>query len=104
MDARGIIIWAIFIAVCATIIIVSRRIRTQTDQSGIEVDGVISRISETVGLMEGEGVSYDFYVKYRTLDGEEVEGLLTNPTPDLEEGQQVRIKYHPKYKLNARLV
>ena len=31
-------------------------------------------------------------------------GILSNPRADLEEGQPVRIKYHPKYKGNARLV
>ena len=103
MDTKGIVIWAIFIAVCAAIILVSRRIKKQTEEYGIETDGVISRIVESSGIMDGEGVSYDFYVIYHTLEGEEVEGLLLNPTPYLEEGQQVRIKYHPKHKLNATL-
>lgn len=30
--------------------------------------------------------------------------VLSNPQSDLEEGQRVRIKYHPKMKGNARLV
>lgn len=37
-------------------------------------------------------------------DGSEVEAVLSNPRNDLEEGQRVRIKYHPKYKTNAWLV
>ena len=49
-------------------------------------------------------IDIDVYVRYRTESGDEIEGVLSNPRNDLQEGQQVRIKYHPKYKGNARLV
>lgn len=51
-----------------------------------------------------EDIDINVYVRYRTENGEEIEGILSNPRAGLEEGQQVRIKYHPKYKSNARLV
>ena len=63
--------------------------------------GVISRIVDEGG---SEDIDLQYYARYQTEDGEEVEGLLSNPSPDLEEGQQVRLKYHPKYRTNARLI
>ena len=41
---------------------------------------------------------------YRTEDGEEVEGVLSNPWSNLEVGQKVRLKYYPKHKTSARLI
>lgn len=101
MDAKGMIMWAVFIAVCAAIYIVSRNMNKQTEEYGTETTGVISRIEDT---MDPDDISLIYYVQYRTSDGEEVEGILFNPTADLEVGQQVRIKYHPVYKANARLI
>ena len=49
-------------------------------------------------------IDINVYVCYRTANGEEAEAILANPRSDLEEGQRVRIKYHPKMKGNARLV
>jgi hypothetical protein len=49
-------------------------------------------------------IDINVYVRYRTANGEEAEAILSNPRSDLEEGQRVRIKYHPKMKGNARLV
>lgn len=62
---------------------------------------MISRIVDEGGV---DSIDYRFFVRYFTDDGQEVEGILTNPTSDLMEGMQVRIKYHPKYKQNARLI
>ena len=101
MDTKGIIMWAVFIAVCAAIIIVSRKMKREIKENGIETTGVISRIEDTGNPDE---IDLLYYVQYRTLEGEEVEGLLSNPTSDLQEGQEVRIKYHPVYKANARLI
>ena len=101
MDSKSIIIWIIFIAVCAAIIIISKVIKKQTDENGIETTGVISRIEDEGGT---DAISFNYYVKYLTEDGEEIEGVISNPTSDLEVGQQVRLKYHPKYKMNARLI
>ncbi len=101
MDTKGMIMWAVFIAVCAAIYVVSHKMKKEIKENGTETTGVISRI-EDIG--DPDDISLIYYVQYRTSDGEEVEGILLNPTPDLEEGQQVRIKYHPVYKANARLI
>ena len=100
MDTKGIVMWALFIAVCAVICIVSKRIKSQIEENGIETTGVISRIEDTG---DPEEINICYYVRYRTEDGKEIEGLLSNPENSLEVGQQVRLKYHPKYKANARL-
>lgn len=101
MDTKGIIIWAVFIVVCGAIILFSRKIRRETEEEGIETTGVISRIADEGGI---DAVDFRYYVIYRTMDGEEIEGMISNPASGLMEGQQVRIKYHPKYKQNARLI
>ena len=91
----------VFLAVIAAGILVSRRIKSEINENGIETDAVVSRITD-----DGtpEDIDINVYVRYRTENGEEIEGVLSNPRAGLEEGQQVRIKYHPKYKSNARLV
>lgn len=98
---KGIIAWMVFLAVIAAGILVSRRIKSEINENGIETDAVVSRITD-----DGtpEDIDINVYVRYRTENGEEIEGVLSNPRAGLEEGQQVRIKYHPKYKSNARLV
>ena len=98
---KGIIMWVIFLAVIAVGILVSRRIKTGINENGIETDAVVSRITD-----DGtpEDIDINVYVRYCTENGKEIEGVLSNPRADLEEGQPVRIKYHPKYKNNARLV
>lgn len=101
MDVKSYVAWAIFAAVCAVIWIISKRMKREIDENGIETVGVISKI---VDSFEPEDVSQDYYAVYRTEDGEEIEGVLSNPTPDLVVGQQVRLKYHPKHKMNARIV
>ena len=98
---KGMIMWAVFLVVIAAIIIVSRRIKREINENGIETDAVVSRIADD-GTQEE--IDINVYVRYRTENGEEIEGILSNPRFDLEEGQAVRIKYHPKYKSNARLV
>ena len=98
---KGIIIWMVFIGVIAVMLLVSRRIKSEINESGIETDAVVSRITDDGTLGD---VDFDVYVRYRTEDGTEIEGVLSNPRDDLEEGQPVRIKYHPKYKNNARLM
>ena len=91
----------VFLAVIAAGILVSRRIKSEINENGIETDAIVSRITD-----DGtpEDIDINVYVRYRTENGEEIEGILSNPRTGLEEGQQVRIKYHPKYKSNARLV
>lgn len=101
METKYILLWAGFAAICVTIYIVSRIMKNQIEKNGIETEGVISRI-EDAG--DTEDIILHYYAKYRTDDGEEVEGLISNPTSDLYEGKQVRLKYHRKHKTNARLI
>lgn len=101
MDTKGIILWAGLIIICAIIYLVSRKMKKEIEENGIETTGVISRITDEGGT---DSVDLQYYVRYCTSEGEEVEGLLSNPRADLAEGQQVRIKYHPKYRTNARLI
>ena len=103
MDTKAIFLWGGFILICAIIYFVSRRMKKETEENGIETIGVISRITNT-GDIDPEDMHFCYYVRYCTEDGAEVEGVLSNPSSDLTEVQQVRIKYHPKYKSNARLV
>jgi hypothetical protein len=100
-DTKGILLWAGLAVICAVIYLLSRRMRNQIEADGIETAGVICRITDEGGPDE---IDLRYYVRYRTEDGEEIEGLLSNPRAGLAEGQPVRIKYHPKYKTNARLV
>ena len=101
MDTKGILLWAGLLVICAVIYLLSRKMKKQIEENGIETTGVISRIEDVGGSDE---IDMRYYARYRTEDGEEVEGVLSNPRSDLEVGQQVRIKYHPKYQTNARLL
>ena len=101
MEVKDILLWGGFILICAVIFFLSRRMKKQIEENGIEVDAVISRITDDGAPDE---IDLHYYARYVTAEGEEVEGLLANPTADLTEGQTVRVKYHPKYKANARLI
>ncbi len=101
MDKNAYIAWAVFAVVCLIILIVSKRMNKQTEENGIETTGVISRIEDTG---DANDIDICYYARYRTEDGDEVEGILSNPTDDLAVGQEVRLKYHPVYKMNARLI
>ena len=101
MDIKGLILWVGFAVICAVIYLVSRRMKNQIEENGIETTGVISRIEDVGGSDE---IALHYYARYRIEDGEEVEGVLSNPRPGLEVGRQVRLKYHPKHHANARLI
>ncbi len=98
---KGLIMWFVFAAVFVIGLLVSRMIKNGTEKNGIEADAIISRIVD-----DGTQTDMDInvYVRYLTANGEEAEAVLSNPRSDLEAGQRVRIKYHPKMKGNARLV
>ncbi len=98
---KGVLLWAAFIAVMAAGFLISRKIKKGTEEEGIETQAVVSRIADDGTAGE---IDINVYVRYLSEDGEEIEGVLSNPRPGLEPGQSVRIKYHPKYKNNARLV
>ena len=101
MDTKGILLWVGFALICGFISLFSYRMKRQIDKDGIETNGVISRI-EDAG--QPDEIDLHYYVQYRTEDGEEIEGLISNPRSDLEVGQTVHIKYHPKHRSNARLI
>ena len=101
MDIKGILLWGGLILICAVIFFLSQRMKKQIEENGIEVDAVISRITDEGAPDE---IDLRYYARYVTSEGEEIEGVLSNPRSDLVEGQAVRVKYHPKYKANARLV
>ena len=98
---RGIILWAVFLTVFAAGTLVSRRLKRQIEEDGIETEGVITRV---VDNGQPDEIDLHVYVRYRTLEGEELQGILTNPSPGLEPGQPVHVKYHPTMKNNVRLV
>ena len=98
---KGIILWVVFLAVMAAGMLISRRIKSGTGEKGIETDATVSRIVDDGTQTD---IDINVYVRYCAENGEMVEAILSNPRTDLKEGQQVRIKYHPKYKNNARLV
>ena len=98
---KGIVLWLVFLSVFAAGTLISRKIKRRIAEEGIETEAVVSRIVDDGAQEE---IDIDVYVRYRTEDGEEIEGLLSNPRPDMEEGQRVRIKYHPTLRTNARLI
>ena len=101
MDTKGMILWGGLLAAGAIIYLVSLIMKRQIEKNGIETIGEISRIVDVGG---SDDIILHYYARYITSDGEEVEGLLSNPRSDLEVGQKVRLKYHPKHKTNARLI
>ena len=92
--------WAVFLAVFAAGMLISRRMKKTIKENGIETDAVLSRIVDNGTQTETD---INVYVHYFTAEGKEVEGILSNPRSDLKAGQRVRIKYHPKFTANARL-
>ena len=100
-NMKGILIWIGFLVIVAAIYFFSRRIKKQTEENGIETTGVISAIRDEGGPDE---IDMRYYATYCTEDGTEIEGLISNPSSSLEVGQRVRLKYHPKLKVNARII
>ena len=86
---KGIIMWAVFLIVIAAGMLVSRRIKKEIIEEGIEADAVVTRIVDDGSV---DDIDINVYVSYLTEDGTEVEGILSNPRSDLQEGQQVHIK------------
>ena len=98
---KGILIWVGFLIIVAAILFFTRRIKKQIEENGIETTGVISSIRDEGGPDE---IEIRYYARCRTEDGEEIEGIISNPSSSLEVGQRVHLKYHPKLKKNARIV
>jgi hypothetical protein len=98
MELKGLIFWGILLIFGAAVTIISGRIKKGIEERGIQVPGTVSRIED-----DGD-TDFNYYVRYMTREGEEIEGLLSNPRGDLEVGQKVLVKYHPELKHNCRLV
>ena len=98
---KGIIMWGLFLTVFAAGMLISRRIKNSIIVNGIETYAVVSRIVDDGTQSD---IDMNVYVTFTAEDGKEIEAILSNPRTDLKEGQQVRIKYHPKYRNTARLV
>ena len=101
MDLKFILMWAGFLAVFLFGVFFSKRLNKQIREEGIETEAVISRVQDSGGPDE---IEIHTYARYTTGDGEEIEGILTNAPNNLVPGQHVRVRYHPKYKTNARLI
>ncbi|MBR4742851.1 MAG: hypothetical protein IK082_01525 [Oscillospiraceae bacterium] len=101
MDTTKILLTAGVLVLIAAVLFFTRKIKREIEENGIETWGVISRIVD-----EGTGpdININYYARYVTADGKEVEGVISNPDTGLTEGQRVRLKYHPKYTQNARLI
>ena len=100
-NTKGILLWIGLLIIVAAIYFFTRRIKKQIEENGIETTGVISDIRDEGGADE---IIIRYYATYRTEDGTEIEGVITNPSSSLEVGQRVRLKYHPKLKANARII
>lgn len=100
-DVKGILIWVGLIAIIGIIVFVYQRMKKEIEKNGIETTGVISRITDVGGSDE---INLQYYARYCMEDGKEIEGILQNPSKDLQEGQEIRLKYHPRFKNNARIV
>ena len=75
-------------------------------KKGVEAEGVISRIIEQSNV-DGDGsldVTYTYYVKFRTQDGQEVEADLNHAPSRIRVGDSVRIKYLPEKPKHAVLI
>ena len=101
-NLKGLIICAAFLAICAALFIVAHRMRKRIDEDGIEASGVISRVDQY--STRNSGVKIRVYARYRTEDGEEMEGLLLDAPSSLQPGQRVRLKYHPTLPMNAKVL
>ena len=101
MDMKGILLWGGFLVIMLIGFVVSRRMKKQIEEDGIETTGVISRVTDMGGT---DSIDIYVYARYCNENGEEIEGVLSNAPTNLEEGQQVRLKYHPEHQMNARLI
>ena len=62
MDTKAIFLWGGFILICAIIYFVSRRMKKETEENGIETIGVISRITNT-GDIDPEDMKNDILAR-----------------------------------------
>ena len=85
------------VAVVAGIVYNYKR-NQKINNEGIEADAVVSRVKE-IEKQNDDGsydVEYEYYVKYQTQSGEDVEARLGNPPRFITAGTQLRVKYLPE--------
>lgn len=101
---------AVIVIVIAGGVIFTAKRNSDIKRSGIETDAVVTRVKENESTDEDgfvTGVTYTYFVTYRTSDGQTVEAQLASGRSfdvrvgssvwdqDLHEGRHVRIKYLP---------
>ena len=101
-----VFIAVIAVAAIAAIIFTVKR-NNAIQKNGIEADAEVSRIveHEKEGNDATSEVTYTYYVKYRTQDGQTIEAKLGNEPAHIRVGSQLRIKYlpdKPKYVIPAK--
>jgi len=98
---------ALVVIVIGFSIITTIKRNNAIQKDGIEADAVVSRVDENEDT-DSDGnreVTYVYYVKYQTKDGQTVEAKLGNEPGHLYVGKELRIKYlpeKPKYVIPAR--
>ena len=101
-------IWiAVFVIAIVAGFVYNYKRSQKINQEGVEADAVVSRVKEIEKETEngGHDVDYEYYVRYQSQSGENVEAKLGNPPRFLTEGTQLRIKYlpeKPKYVLMVK--
>jgi len=91
------VIGVIVVAVIVWVIFNYQRTK-KIQENGIEADAVVSRIKEIEGE-DADGhreVSYEYYVTYRSQDGQTVEARLGNPPRFAMVGTELKVKYLPE--------
>ena len=100
MDKIGVVIAILFFG--SVIVILLRRylLSNKIKKEGIEVDGIITKVSESEGT-DSDGISdgtytYANYVSYKDNVGNtQKDALIINYSSRLTEETKVIIKYHP---------
>jgi len=95
------------VAVAVVCFLVFRIMRNKKiNENGIEARAVISRIKEIESSNDdgSYNTTYEYFVKYTTQTGEEVEAKLDNPPRFAQQGDQLKIKYLPEKPKYVRRV
>ena len=96
-------LWFFFVILAGMIVafVFSLKMRKTTKVEGVETIATVTRVEEGGDVRTG-GIRA--FAKYRTDEGEEVEGILLNPQNDPIPGQRVRVWYHPAYRQNLKVI
>ncbi len=99
MNPIGIIIAVVFAVIIVTFFVIAIIRNNKIRKSGIETEGVISRIEEkeTVDSDGFSDTNYTYYVNYRTTEGKTVEarlGIIMQRRYNI--GERINILYLPE--------